>query len=340
MNPVWQNEADFSNTNLDIVVNRRTRYLESSLSQRLPPQLKTAPVCFNFALPGAFVSDDYMILRTMLSGPHRPKVVVFGLSPRDFIENGLRGAAFSPHFRYLKRFTPIDDIVDVSMPHIWQRAGYFADNHLFFLGKKLEVQCLTQQFCQNIANAIHKPLPVKHNETAVLAQDVGKAIYETELKEGVWIAKPHRTPPYYEGGAVAEFKRRYKDSKKIDNQLRWLDMALTLCKEQDIKVVIVNMPVTDRNLTVYPSGIYDSCVAAIENEAKRFDCEFIDLQATHAFPVSDFSDMWHMNACGGKRLLDNVADKIAGNATLANVLYSGEKAPAAPNRSIAGLLRQ
>lgn len=322
MNPVWQNEADFSNANLDIVVNRRTRYLESALGQRLG--VPSAPICFNFALPGAFVSDDYMILRTMLSGPHHPKVVIMGLSPRDFIENGLRGAAFSPHFRYLKRFTPIDDIVDVSMPHVWQRAGYVADNHLFFLGKKLELQCLTAQFFTNLTNAMHKPVELKCAEQAAPAQDVGKAIYETELRQGVWLAHPHQTPPFYEG-EVAEFKRRYKDSKRIDNQLRWLEMALTLCRDQDIKVVMLNMPVTQTNLTVYPPGVYDSCVAAIAAEAKKFGCSYVDLQATQAFPQSDFSDMWHMNAHGGKQLLDIVADDIAQDQTLASVLYSSRK---------------
>ncbi len=59
MNSVWMQEAEHLQKNVDIVVNRRTTYLESIISKYIKGY---QGVCFNFGLPGSMVSDDYMIL--------------------------------------------------------------------------------------------------------------------------------------------------------------------------------------------------------------------------------------------------------------------------------------
>jgi hypothetical protein len=332
MNPVWQNEADFLNSDFDIVASRRTQYLENALQKRLG----ISTTCFNFALPGAFVSDDYMIVRTMLGGERKPKLAVFALSPRDFIENGLRSAAFSPHFRYLKHFTNIDDLLSVAMPHFWQRFGYYLDRGVFCWGKRLEIQAICAHggtaWADKVFGIHASDADPKAAETAAAApHGVLDAIYQDQIVKGFWIAKPNMRPPYNPGG-VDEYKRRYKDSTKIDNQRNWLNMALDLCKQQGISVLVLNMPVTKTNLTVYPQGVYPSCVNSIAQVCAAHGARFVDLNAGDGFPLSDFTDMWHMNAVGGRRLLDAVVSEIDTDSAL--------RATVTRSQSIAGASRK
>ncbi len=316
MNPLWQEEADFLNAPFDIVANRRTRYLESELGKQLGVP---NPACFNFALPGAFASDDYMIIRTMLAGEHAPKILVLALSPRDFIDNGFNCPAFSPAFRYLKRYTRLDDLVGLAMPHFWQRAGYLADSSFYLFGRRLELVTVTHQALVALVDHCLGPEKPAGATPQAAPGDVLNAIYKDELIEGVFIAKPHMTPPYNPGG-VEIYRQKYRTAKKLDNQLRWLDMALSMCAKQGIKVVVLNMPVTQVNLSIYPSGVYQACVGSIANAAKKYGCPFLDLQNSHQFNQKDFTDMWHMNAGGGRKVLDAVAELIKDDEAIASSL--------------------
>ena len=107
MNPIWQNEADFLEQDVDITANRRCRYLESAIARQLPHMQAR---CFNMALPGAMISDDYMVARSLLTGAHKPKILILGLSPRDFIDSGFKYPACSDHYRYLQHFIKSDDL--------------------------------------------------------------------------------------------------------------------------------------------------------------------------------------------------------------------------------------
>ncbi len=309
MNPVWANEANFQNKDVDIALDRRVMYLDAAIKHRLR---HTAVSCFNLALPGAMLSDDYMVVRSLLIDKNKPKIVVFGLSPRDLVDNGFRCAASSNHYKYFSKFVNTDDLTEVAMPHFWQRISYLIGRTIYLQGKKPEAQYIAAKSFEFLATRILGKQATSDLASPKVAQS-RLAIYESEVEKGVWIAHP-RDFDYYHETEYEKLKERYGKSnvEGCENQRKWFEMCLALCKEAEIQPIIVNMPVTQANIDVFAPGVYQTCVNQMATEARKFNCPFIDLQKTQAFVRSDFTDMCHMDASGGKKTLDFIADEIAG----------------------------
>ncbi|MBC7996571.1 MAG: hypothetical protein IAF58_01415, partial [Leptolyngbya sp.] len=67
----------------------RSACVQDFLSTDLGKQIS----CFSFAIAGQMASDAYVITRTMLNGEKRPRAIVYGIAPRDLIDNTLPSAA-------------------------------------------------------------------------------------------------------------------------------------------------------------------------------------------------------------------------------------------------------
>ncbi len=133
MHPVSRQDADFLDHNFDYVHHHYSLYLGQQLQNRF--HLQQAPLCFNFALPGDVISDNYMVARSLFCKQHKPEHVILGVSLRDFIDNAVKCPGTTPPFRYLQRFTDIDDIVDLAFPQFWQRFDYYFGK-LFIPGQR------------------------------------------------------------------------------------------------------------------------------------------------------------------------------------------------------------
>ncbi|CAN5678070.1 hypothetical protein BH10CYA1_BH10CYA1_65100 [soil metagenome] len=313
MNPVWSNEAQYLNRDVDIAANRRIQYLGAAIQNRLPGQSTS---CFNLALPGAMLSDDYMLIRGLLADKRKPEIVVLGLSPRDFIDNGFKCAAFSEHYRYLSKFVNTTGLAKLAMPHAWQRIAFYANQIIYLHGKKCDLQYLASEAIKSIASQVFgQQLPLAERKPKSGAQS-RLAIYESEIEQGVWIAHPHCLDFYHET-EYEKLKTRYKSANVdgCENQHKWFEMCLETCKKNGIEVIVVNMPLTETNIDLFAPGVYQNCVNLMAFESRKYNFSFIDLQNTHAFVRSDFTDMCHMDASGGKKLLDFIAGEIVGKSS-------------------------
>ncbi|MBI4534389.1 MAG: DUF1574 family protein [Candidatus Melainabacteria bacterium] len=328
MHPVSRLDADVLNKDLDYVHHHRSVYMEQVLSQRLG--LGGAP-CFNFSLPGAMVSDDYIVARALVSLKRQPQVIILALSLRDFIDNGVRCAGGTPAFRYLKRFTSIDDIVALAMPQIWQRFDYFFGKTVYLWGKKLDIQVV-------LAQALKERLgPVAQHvcsESLLNTLDLSKNMpsnLRSEVEEGMFIVKTHQ--PYSYEDNSKEYRKRYRTANEqlFAVQSMFLDKLLLLCKNCGIEVVIVNMPLTAANMTLMPKGSYDKYIAYLEQAAARWQCPLVDLNHGAQFVTEDFYDTSHMNARGGKKFVDALVRKILSVRTLVVTLQR----PSSSSRQLA-----
>ena len=70
-------------------------------------------------------------------GKHKPEYVILGLSLRDFIDYAVKCPGTTPPFRYLQRFTDIDDIVNLAFPQFWQRFDYYFGKFFYPWAKSL-----------------------------------------------------------------------------------------------------------------------------------------------------------------------------------------------------------
>jgi hypothetical protein len=329
MHPVWLQEAAYRNKDVDLAVDHSSHYLESVIEKDAPG---THPNCFNFALPGSMVSDDYMILRAMLTGERKPEIAVIGLTPREFVDNKFNCAASSKHYQYLSRFTKTDDLVALSMPQLWQRSTWLMNDLVYFKGKSQHAKIAASEWLKTqlhpfLLNVPDSPL----NRTADL--DRRFASWQQEIEKGVWIAHP--TGPYHYMEVAFDCIRRHKSPNNplYENQKRWLEMCLEICRKEGIKPVLVNMPVTPEGRRLISPAILDRHLITLKSEAERWHCDFLNADIANYYENEDFTDWAHMDASGGEKVLRLIGEYIASRKGLVASLSSG-------NRSIATQGRQ
>lgn len=308
MNPVAGVEADYLNSDFDYVKHHESRYTADALATRLG----SGPVqCFNFALPGAMLSDDFMVLRALVSQNKKPKVIVLGLGVRDFIDSGVACPAATPPFRYLKRFAQIDDIVELSMPQIWQRFEYWVGRAIYLSGKKLDLQVALSEKAKSILSPIFgQRFSACRLEEADPTKNMPGNL-RSEIEEGVYVIKAHQ--PYAFLDNTAEYRKRFRNPNEnmFAIQSQFLDKFLAEAQNAKIKVVLMNVPVTPANRALMPKGAYERYLSLLSEEAKRWNVALFDPAKTISFAGEDYGDTAHMNAVGGRKLLDAMVDSLA-----------------------------
>jgi hypothetical protein len=95
-------------------------------------------------------------------------------------------------------------------------------------------------------------------------------------------------------------------------QMGFLQKLLARCQERGIKVVLVNMPLTDINRDLLPPGFYNDVfrprVREIAKETGQ--AEFIDLGDAREFNYVDYWDTSHLNNLGGHKLLRYIVPAV------------------------------
>ena len=76
-------DADYMRKDIDAARHHQSLFFENHFKKYTGKEVSS----FNFALPGEMPSDAYLITRFLLEGKKAPKVLVYGVGPRDFMDN-------------------------------------------------------------------------------------------------------------------------------------------------------------------------------------------------------------------------------------------------------------
>lgn len=321
MHPLALRDADYLKKDFDYVHHHYSTYLEDLLKQNLGVQKAQ---CFNFAMPGGMISDHYMITRALLSGDKKPRVIVIGCGLRDFMDKHVSCPAATRPFKYLQRYTEIDDLVGIAMPQIWQQIDYWQGKGIYLWGKKLDFQVVACDWTRKFFNPAIEKFCVKSPLNDIDMTRNAPSNMRMEAEEGLYIVKSN--PPYKFDDNTREYQSRYGNGndKLMENQKLWLDKLLQLAHEQNTKVLLVNMPQTQMNMQLMPPGSYDKFRAAIQEASQKWNVQLVDLNGGTGFGDKfdklDFSDTAHMNGMGGKKLIDAINVAICRDKRLADAL--------------------
>jgi len=86
---------------------------------------------------------------------------------------------------------------------------------------------------------------------------------------------------------------------------------LQVCKENRIKLIIVNMPVTEQYENLVPTELKSRWPKEVQEATEKAGFAFIDLNDQKVFPASDFIDFAHLNQRGALKVNDLIAREIA-----------------------------
>jgi hypothetical protein len=306
-------DATYLNTPQNVAYHHRAEYLEKLLSEKLHQPLST----FAFAIGGQMVSDAYVISSTLLSGPQKPQTIVYGIAPRDFMDNMLTSPASTETFRLMNR---LGDLSSVAMPArttFWERVEYALAQVSFLYDHRIDFVYLQNKYARDILarvgindlNFVHAPFVLRKIAAQQLAEDWGP----NEL-----MILPYNSKDAYEDN-IPEYKLRYKAFKQklFDMQFSFLTRLASHCQAQGINLVLVNMPLTTDNVALMPPGLYDMYMNSVKAEATKYGARFIDLNQPDVFTKQCFADSVHLNGHGGKKFFEVLADRLSTESRLA-----------------------
>jgi len=327
MNPTWLNEAVYRNQDVDLVVDHRVHYLEDRIKEKTGlSNLK----CFNFGLPGAMVSDQCMILKSMCKGDKHPDVAVLFMAPRDLMDCRFNNAGLSKHFRYLSKFTEDKDIASLQFNDLNGRFTDIFSNAIYFKTKAQDIQALAAQKVRTAMRPLVAMLPPSPLDQKS-EEDRRNVFKRDEIEQGAWTAHPNT--PYWYVDSSADCKHRYKhmNDEVYENQKKWLDLALATCRQEGIKPMIVHVPSSTVARQCMHEGIYERHAAYLEKVAREEGIPYLNLDPVWVHEKQDFTDWGHMSPSGGAKMLSALGDFIAANQELETALADSQT-----NRKVAG----
>lgn len=89
---------------------------------------------------------------------------------------------------------------------------------------------------------------------------------------------------------------------------------MQLCKERNIKLYIVAMPLSKTNMALMPPGLYQHYMDTLKTETGKADVPLIDLAADGNYGDDDFYDTVHLNQTGGERFIKQMTALVRANS--------------------------
>lgn len=271
---------------------------------------------FAFALAGMMASDTYAISSTLFKGEQKPKVIVYGIAPRDFIDNTLASPASTEIFRFMSRTGGLHDVGWDARTGIWEKVEYAIENLSSLYEHRNYFVYLQHRYAKGLLrligyennNEVHTPFALRRLALLENQEDIG-------VNER--IAMPGLKRVYTNNSQ--EYLRRYQPFKvdRFKTQLSYLEKFMAYCSKEGIEVVLVNMPVTEDNLKLMAPASYDAYKNNVTAIAEKYQGRFIDLQDSKKFDVSLFCDSAHMTGLGGVKFFNELAGKITDGSRLA-----------------------
>lgn len=307
-------DATHLNLPQNVVYHHRSALLEELLSRKQ----KTSVNTFAFAIGGQMVSDASVIATTLLKGDKKPAVLVYGVAPRDFMDNTLTSPASTETFRYLAKVGDLSELGFSARPAFWDRFEYLGGRVSFFYDHRQDFVYLQNRYCKQLLthlvpglefDNVKAPFPLRKIAMLQLAEDTGP----NELS-----VMPYSPSEQYNDN-LPEYRSRYRSFKKklFDVQISFLDRLLEHCRDEGISVVLVNMPLTEDNVALMPPGFYKNYLNAVSSRTAQYGGRLIDLNNPSVFTKECFADSVHLNGLGGKRFFVELSERLPVGSKLA-----------------------
>ncbi|PZM86059.1 MAG: hypothetical protein DKT66_01240 [Candidatus Melainabacteria bacterium] len=273
-------------------------------SEALKKQLKAAGCgqenIYSLAVFGQMASDAYLMTSEFVKGDKTPKVIIYGIAPRDFHDHSLSSPMATFSFQKIVNLSNFPNYASAFLPDFEKKADWLAMHLCYFYGKRWRLQMETDKAINKVYSTlgIANPLDSSGTKSDTAAQGGGFNLEGST--EDRW------------NNSVKEYQGRYKEITEKDHSLQMSFLARTLnnLRERGVKVVLVNMPLTKRNLEILPPGFYASYQKEIAKVADMPGVKLVDLGDSKDFDDNDYWDTTHLNHVGGHKLLNHVVPAV------------------------------
>jgi hypothetical protein len=321
---IMQADAITSHKNLDVLTDREAITLEQTLKDKAHLSIGVV----NLALAGAMISDQYLISKALLAS-HPPKIVIIGISPRSFLDNAMPAASATEPFHFFQHYVKLDSLVPYSFPDWLSQANWFLQEYfplkqfydpitlflekimLYAFGFDRSNESAKQSHFAKIAESFHKD---RVDKTSKQLQAICGGT--DEPARGKNLVAPISLYGFVDN--TGEYKRRYRDSASpnYEKQNAFFREYLSLLKRLGVKTIVLGMPVLPSNRQLLPEVFWRKYKEQMKEECAQFGANWIDLCEDGSFDKGDFLDNVHLNAKGGRLLIDQLSGIISAHSSI------------------------
>jgi len=327
-------DADYTNKTIDGAAHHQSLFFEDQFKKYADKNVSS----FNFALPGEMPSDAYLITRFLLEGKHAPKVLVYGVGPRDFMDNLLPSPSATDPFQYLSRFGDWSDHASLIVPDWQERLNFELTRFVYTYGQRSQLALDANRLTTALLDQICPKPPSKMTalELYAMRRTIMPDYRPFEVAPNTCLFRPTtdaNRPKFLDN--IDEYKKRYKTLKTetFNGQMSFLQDILNIARKRDIHVMLYAMPITDINRGLLSDKSWELYRSRLRSIASTSGASFFDMQESGAFKFGDFQDTVHLHSGGGAKLLDLMAKTMSQDKVVARQL----KLTAGQNLPLEGL---
>ncbi len=318
-----EGEATYLNQPLNGLEHRRCQHLEDKLSKSLGFHVST----FSYAIGGLHASDASVFTSEVLKGSRQPRAIVYGIAPRDIMNNMLASPYVTETYQIMSRIGDLSDVAYKSRMNTDEKFDYYVGSKVAKLfplyDYRVELsRCFRFEYKAQTNMIANRFVPEPKNPFPLLEQITAGMIAE-ELAGKAMIPPFDPAHPQVTDAkncylfAYRPFRKRF-----YDVQFSFLERFLQITKQRGIQVVFVNMPLRQDNYETMMPGFYSLYRKDLQLIASKYGAPVIDMSQCSAIDYADFSDQVHLNGRGATKLIDALALELApvlAKQSLANV---------------------
>jgi hypothetical protein len=267
---------------------------------------------FVFALGGEMASDAYAITDSLLKGDKKPGAIIYGIAPRDFMDHSLNSAASTEIFKYMSRLGDLSPVAQESRGSLWEMGEYYLARLSFIYDHRPDFIYVQHRLSNEMARKFcgYKEMDLKQAPIEIRKQAFTE-LPEDNAPNELMICPPSKSDEIFHDNSD-EYVYRYKkvSQKQFKGQLQYLERMLKTAQERNIKVILINMPLTELNVSLMPTGFYADYLSKVQTLAKKDNALMLDMNNPKIFPKRYFSDTVHLNVPGGKHFIEVLTDML------------------------------
>jgi len=292
------------------------------LNQALPNS-ETPSASFSWALGGENASDSYMIAQSLMSNQKKPKLLIYGIAPRDLLDNNVKSPVTTDIFRYLSTFNSVSALPGAVFTSLDDRVSCVLKEISFLVDRKTALtKCAleqTQAVIPLLVPAVRDakpPAPTEQDKiaqahaalTAPAAPGAKPTVASDFTPESLAKVKPTDSM----AKKIAAFELLQQVSKGVtifrynpycaeryNRQVVFLDMLLGHLENIGVQVVVVKMPLKSEHVAIMPKELLDSYTRDVARLTTKYGAALLDFN-TPEFKDADYGDVAHLNPAGAK----------------------------------------
>ncbi len=269
----------------------------------LRDKLKLEGEVSNLTCAGCMVSDTYTLLKRLIEAKRAPAMVLYGIAPRDFADNMMPKIGETPLCLALAEWS---GKLSKPRPTASEYLSFYVGKYSNFYKTKNRFR---NAFTEIAADNLGRPINLyaaSHPETAGLENSI-----KTKNLEANVIAVPRvdKAPIDHD---LELYKTRYNPLSldRFNTETVSLNKLVELCQSNKITLLIIEMPLTDRNRNLMPADLVVSYQTAIANASENKVVKVIDFFTPDYFAPPDFSDSAHLNIVGSAKFQNLLVNEM------------------------------